>query len=142
MLIVRAATLLTPKSVQSRNKKNRYNKVTVENKCHCLKPDDGGVPVRLYSWKIICYSNQGTTTNASFKTDLIWPNETDRLKKTSENIRYREGTEISYKCYSEAADICCITGPFGLSEFTGGLYIWTAMPEQACIKRDHDIIEV
>ena len=25
-----------------------------------------------------------STTNASFKTDLIWPNETDRLKKTSD----------------------------------------------------------
>ena len=53
-----------------------------------------------------------STTNASVQTDLTWPNGADRFMEL----------------------ICCDTGLFGFSESTGGLHIWTATPEQACVK--------
>ena len=109
--IARAATLPTPESVQSGKKKNRYNKLEWKNNCHSLKPGDWWRPGQALWLENPTLQLQVSTTNASVQTDLTWPNGADRLKKVSD-------IEKAQKQATEAADICCVPGLFGFSEFT------------------------
>ena len=81
--IARAATLPTPESVQSGNKKNRYNKlewkkqVSFPEARRLVETRSGAVAGNSYATAV-----KVSITNASVQTDLTWPNGADRLIKS------------------------------------------------------------
>ena len=77
VLIARAATLLAPESVQSENRKNRYNKFPETRRL--VETMSGTVPGKSYATAV-----KVSTTNASVQTDLTWPNGADRFIKVSD----------------------------------------------------------
>ena len=79
--IARAATLLTPESVQGGNKNNMYNKLSrVEKQVsfpeaqRLVETMSGAVAGKSYATAV-----NVSTTNASVQTDLTWPNGADRF---------------------------------------------------------------
>ena len=83
VLIARAATLLTPESVQSGNRKKQVQQVRVEKQVsfpearRLVETMSGAVAGKSYATAV-----KVSTTNASVQTDLTWPNGADRFIKS------------------------------------------------------------